>query len=1239
MGLTKAAILRPVFIFMLMAAAIMMGMVAYKSMRVELNPDVSFGVVTVTTVYPGAGPDEINSLISKKIEDAVTGIANVREVTSTSQEGVSSVVINFEIGSDINVGSNDVRSKVDAIVGELPDGAERPIIDKLDTGSEPVLTLAVKSEGLSNRQLRDLSENVLKDKFARVKGVAAVFVSGGDVREIQVRLKRDALLSSGLGIADVQNAVNRAALNIPAGRLKSGQEEFTVRVKGEFETVEEISDMYLTISDQAQRGVNKKIRLGDIAEVKDSNVERRRFSRVDGLESVVIIIQKAQAGNAVEISKAIARPNDLYKLPDPTPANPQNMKTVSYLDQLGAQYGVDFVVTQDTSKTIEESLLDLNIAIFFGIFLVGLVIWTFLHNLRGTLIVSIAIPVCLFATLIALWMFGFTINNMSMLALSLAIGVLVDDSIVVIENIYRHLTMGEDPVEAAINGRAEIGLAALAITAADVVVFLPIGFMGGIVGQFFRPLGIGYAIAVLFSLFVSFTVTPMLASRWYRKGEDWEHPKGRFAQWFEGSFHRFADGYRKVLRTSLHHKWYFFGGGFAVLAATFMFIAGGFAGGPLEAITAQPVIGLAVFAILLGIVIFTANFWIKEGLFSNKKSIRLIPLFLVLGAIFTILPLMQSRQPLALDQLLPGAIRTGIMLSVLVGFLIGFPLNVRKKNVASRVLVHGLIFALLFPMAAFAGQQYRQWKGEDVFKFSFAPPSDGGIVNINVEMPPGASVESTEEVVKRLEKIVMAHPEADYVVSDVGRQSGGFGASSQGVQFAQITVTLREKDALLDKMMFWKKHEKELRPLDVTAQDVASELTEQIDRVPGAKITVTAAGGFGFGAAIQLAFKSDDRELLQRTAIKVRDALASGAIEGVITPEITSKPGKPELVAIPDRARMAASNVTVQELGGAMRTLYEGDNSAKFRVNGQEYDIRVMMDLQDRNNPEILGSVPITFREGNPIYLNEVAHVERGVGVDKIERRDREEVIQVNAGLLPGFAAGSVQAKIDAWLEQEKMIPEGVSIRALGEADAQARESVYLLGALGLGLILVYMILASLFNNLIYPMIIQLAQPQAMIGALLALVITDKTFNIVGFIGVIALVGLVGKNAILLVDYANTLRERGMERFEAIVESGGTRLRPIMMTTFALLAGMLPVALAIGRGSEFRETIGITIIGGTLLSTVLTLLVIPCSYLLFDEFSTRLGKLMNRVSGKQRPVPAEPVDLQGIDIGELPEDK
>jgi hydrophobic/amphiphilic exporter-1 (mainly G- bacteria), HAE1 family len=1142
MGLTKTAITRPVFIFMLMVAAVMMGLIAYNSMRVELNPDVNFGVVTITTTYPGAGPDEMNSLISKKIEDAVTGIANVREVTSSSQEGVSIVVVNFEIGSNMDVGLNDVRSKVDAVVGDLPRDSIRPIVDKQDTGSAPVITLALKSQGLSNRQLRDLADNVLKDRLARTKGVAAVSVVGGEEREIQVQLKRDALLRYGIGVADVQRAVIAGALNVPAGRLLSGDEEFTVRVLGEFDSVEALSDLYLTITDSQPNSPSKQIRLGDIASVIDANKERRQTSRVDGSDSVVMIIQKSQQGNSVEISKAIARPNDLYKDADG--------KKISLLDQLGNQYGVDFTITQDTSTTIEESLLDLNIAIFFGIFLVGAVIWVFLHNLRGTLIVSIAIPVCLFATLIALWVFGFTINNLSMLALSLAIGVLVDDSIVVIENVYRHLKMGESPVEAAINGRAEIGLAAIAITMADVVVFLPIGFMGGIVGQFFRPLGIGYAIAVMFSLFVSFTVTPMLAARWYRQGENWEEPEGRFAKWFEHSFERFANGYRKLLRVSLHNKWYFFGGGFAVLVATFNFIGGGFAPTPQAALgTAQKIVPMVF---VIGILIFVGN-------------------------------LIVTRKP-----------RFSIFLGILG-------------------------FSALFIAAPLAGQAFGAWKKEAVFKFQFAPSSDGGQVQLNIELPAGSSLEKTQLAVAQIEKIVMAHPQVEFTVTRLGQQSGGQGAGASGTQYAQITATLREKEALLDKMMPWVKHEEKQRPISVTSDTVVSDLIQEVGRVPGVKVNITAAGGFGFGAAIQLALKSNDRELLQATATKVRDGLAAGAIKGIISPEMSSKPGKPELRAVPDRPRMAAANVSVQDLGSALRALYEGDDTAKFRVDGQEYDIRVMLDLEDRNNPELLSQVPITFRNGNPIFLDEVATIERGKSLDKIERRDREEVIQVNAELLPGFAAGTVQGEVDAWLAKEKLLPEGVTVRALGQADSQQRETGYLFGALGLGLVLVYMILASLFNNLLYPFIIQLAQPQAMVGALLALVLTDKTLNIVGFIGIIALVGLVGKNAILLVDFANTLRSRGEDRFEALVESGGTRIRPIMMTTIALIAGMLPVALAIGRGSEFRETIGITIIGGTLLSTVLTLLVIPCSYLIFDEFSDRLGHLVNRITGRSKP--------------------
>jgi HAE1 family hydrophobic/amphiphilic exporter-1 len=357
-----------------------------------------------------------------------------------------------------------------------------------------------------------------------------------------------------------------------------------------------------------------------------------------------------------------------------------------------------------------------------------------------------------------------------------------------------------------------------------------------------------------------------------------------------------------------------------------------------------------------------------------------------------------------------------------------------------------------------------------------------------------------------------------------------------------------------------------------------------------------------------MSFASEDRELLVRTVNSIRLKLDQGAIAGVISPDISSKPGKPEIRAVPDRARLADAGLSTADVANSMRMLYEGNNDAKFRTEGKEYDIRVIMDVGDRNDLATVDGVPLTFVQGNPVFLSQVANLERGTGLDMIQRRNREEEVRLSAELLPNFAAGSVQAEIDKWLADEKLVPESVHIKPLGQAELMAREGKFLFTALAIGLVLVFMLLASLFDNLLYPFIIQLAQPQAMVGAILAIVIFDKALNIVGFIGIITLVGLVGKNAILLVDYTNTLRARGKDRHDALVEAGPTRLRPILMTTLALILAMLPVALAIGRGSEFRETIGITIIGGILLSTMLTLLVIPCSYTIFDDLAQKIGK-------------------------------
>ncbi len=1109
-------------------------------MRQELNPEVSFGTITVATVYPGAGPDDINQLVSRKIEEAVSGVNGIREVTSTSQEGVSVVVITLELDRNVDTALSDVRSKVDATVNSLPKDVLKPEVAKVDTTSTPILNLAFSSK-LSSKALRDLIDDKLVDRFSQINGVASATAQGGDQREIQVRLKKDRLLAYGIGISNVLQAVSASSLNAPSGRVITKDQEYSVRVKADFTDPKQIENMIITISDPKNpQSKSKTIRLSDVASIVDSTVERTSYSRLNGQDTIVIAIQKARDGNAVQITK-------------------EAEALVASITKEYSDVGMKVVKTFNQSTQIKDSIADLNFALGFGIFLVATIVFIFLHNMRGTIIVALAIPTSIFSTFIAMNLLGFTINNMSMLSLSLAIGVLVDDAIVVLENIYRHLKLGEDPRQAAINGRSEIGLAALAITFADVVVFLPIAFMGGIVGQFFKPLALGFVCATLFSLFVSFTLTPLLAARWYKAGEDMEHPTGWFATRFENGFSRLQELYRRILEWALNHRWFVFLSGNIALFAVIMFLAGSFVPSklPPEVIAAAkgavPAVGIPA---------------------AIQRGMALFPAAIVIGIITTVVNL------------------------------------IRYKKFSLKYIVSAALFGLVFPAASVIGYEYAQWKGEAVFKFGFLPDSDGGQVQANIQLPPNANLAESQRVVEQVEKTMLKDPDVKYVVSSIGSQGvGSFGGSNQGSNYAQVNATLFDRQAFTDRLP-WAKHTERFRHRSSTS--VAAQFTAEIDHIPGATVKVSATSGFGFGSAIQLSFTSDDRNALVATAQKVRDGLAQGAIKGVINPDITSKQGKPELQIKPDRQLLADRQGSVSEFARSIQTLYQGNNDTKMRVNGREYPVRVMMDVNDRNNPDIIRQVPYAFVQGNPVFIPSVADIVQAPGIDKITRRQRSEEIQVTADLLPGYANGSVTAQITTWMQQNKLVPDSVKFKPLGQADAQARESGYLFSALIIGFVLVYMLLASLYDNLLYPFIIQMAQPQAMVGALLALVLTDKSLNLVGFIGIISLIGLVGKNAILLVDYTNTLRDRGRNRHDALVEAGPTRLRPIMMTTMALILGMLPVALAIGRGSEFRETIGITIIGGISLSTILTLVVIPCSYTIFDDLSIGLSKLIGK---------------------------
>lgn len=1121
--MTKLALSRPVLIFILVITAILVGTLSFKGMRKENNPEVNFGTITVQTSYPGAGPDDINQLITRKVEEAVSGVSGIREVQGISQEGASAVVISLELGVSTDVALNDVRTKVDSVVNSLPKDALKPTVTKFDNSAQPIYNLAASSPSLSSKELRDLIEDKIVDKFSQVNGVASVNVSGGDIREIQIRLKKDKLLQYGVGVSEVMTAVQYANANIPGGKIVSGGRDISVRVKSDFTSLDQIKKIVVKVSDSSNPNAKaRQIYLSEVADIQDTVKERGRIARLNGDDTVAISVQKTKEGNTLEVNSAIK----------------------ALIPTIEKQFPIQFKTQYDESILVDEALSDVTFSLIFGIILVALIVYVFLHDFRGTLIVALAIPTCLFAAFIAMKAVGFTVNSLSMLGMSLAVGVLVDDAIVVLENIFRHLKLGEDPREAAINGRNEIGVAALAITFADVVVFLPIGFAGGIAGQFFKPLAITYVFAVLTSLFVSFTLTPLLAARWYRKGEDVEHNQGRFATWFERGFGNLEKRYRRVLEWSLNHRWFTFIAGNTVLISVFILIAGG---------------------------------GVSQGSPIN----------------------------------IPGAIAVGIkpmMFYIFLGVIATVFNAIFYRRLTLRTIWGGALFGLVFPLVAVIGMFYGHWKNESLFKFGFLPPTDPTQIRATIELPVGTSLAQTDLVARQVESHFIKHPDVQFTLTEVGKQSGSsFGGDNSSSNFGEVTGKLYDRRSIIDSLS---RNPEKLR--DNRANTIIADLTKSVGKIPGATVRISGVSGFAFGRPIQIALRSDDRAALTKTAADIRDRLAGGAIPGILNPDVSVKSGKPELQIRPDYRKVADMNMDATAVGAAIRALYQGNDDNKLRVNGREYGVRVMLDYADRDNPETLTSVPLRFNQGRPVYVGQLATLDEQPGLTSITRRDRAEEIQVTADILPGFSTGVVAADVAKWVEKEKLVPVSVKFKLLGEQDAQQREMAFLMTAFAIGIFAVYAVLAALYNNWLYPMIIQLAQPQAMVGALLALILTDQSFSVIGFLGVIALVGLVGKNAILLVDFTNTLRERGRNRHDAIAESGPTRLRPIMMTTLALIFGSLPVAIGLGRGSEFRQSIFIIILGGIILSTLLTLVVIPASYTIFDDLSNLFAKWMKK---------------------------
>ncbi len=1018
MKLADVSIARPVFATMMILALVVLGIFSFLKLNIDLMPDVDFPYVTATTVLPGAGPEQIETDVTKKVEDAVNTIGGIDHIQSTSQEGVSIVIIQFKLEVDGKQAAQEVREKIAAIRSDLPTDIEDPVIQRLDPASQPIFTLAV-SGPRSEKEITTYTKNMIKKRLENVQGVGRVDLVGGAEREIQIAVDAERLQAYNLSIQDVIQNVGSSNVEIPAGNLVQGPRQLLLRTMGKYTSVEDFKNVIV-----ATPG-GKVVHLSDVARVEDGVKEQVSLSRVNGANAVTLRIQKQSGSNTVRVAEAIQKELD-------------RIRTVIPPDYR-------LIVAQDNSVFIRDAVNDVLFDILYGGLLAVIVVYLFLANHRPTIISALALPTSIIASFIIMYALDFTLNMVSLLALSLAVGMLIDDAIVVIENIYRHMQQGASAMEAARVATAEIGLAVMATTFTIVAVFIPIAFTPGIVGRFFYQFGMTVSVAVLVSLFVAFTLTPMLSSRWLRESDEELSPEGsilrKMLYYFNHFFQILSDRYKKAIAWSLAHRW-------------------------------------------------------------------------------TVL---------------------GVSLGVFVSSL------------------------LLLPLVGTA----------------FFPTTDQGEFYITVNASPGSSLEQTGDIAATVERELKSQPEVVTILTTIG-------AGNDPVTKGTINVKLVKKNQ---------------RSRGV--EKIMDDLRAQLGNVPGATLGFLLSGGPGGNQkAVAMSVRGDDINTLKSLADRVEGIVRGTA--GAVDVENSLETSKPEVRIRIDRERASDLGVNVGLIASTARALVDGVVATKFQEGDEQYDVRVRLDKKDRTSLDNVQDLSIKSTKdvgGQKLLVpvRYVADIRQGSGPSKINRYDRQREIRVDANLSQrplGNVLGDIQRRTGAM-----QLPEGYSVGVVGQGQMQAEAFGNIFLSLGLAIVFIYLVLAAQFESFSYPFAIMFALPMSLIGAVLALLAFQNTLSMMSLIGVIMLMGLVTKNGILLVDYANVLRDRGHERTDALITAGATRLRPILMTTFAMIFGMAPVAFAISEGSEFRSPMGRAVIGGLITSTLLTLFVVPVIYSILDDLS------------------------------------
>jgi HAE1 family hydrophobic/amphiphilic exporter-1 len=1025
MFISDTAIRRPVLTVVAMLALVVFGLVALLQLDTDEFPEINAPIVVVAIPYPGASPDVVEREVIEPIEEVISGISGVDRMTSSSLDGFGNIIVEFVFEKDPQQASQEIRDEISGIRNDLPQEMEEPILTRFDPADQPIVSLTLSSPGLSGAELTRMADPGITRRLRGISGVAQVDLVGEVEREMVVEIRPRDLQSSGVSVFQLVQALQSQNLASPVGRLEGALDERTIRLKGRLESPADFKQ--LTIS-QANGRI---VRLGDVADVRDATEEPRSAALFDSEEAVGINIVKSRGYSTTAVAQEIRdRVDEIQKT---LPA------------------GVRLRVVSDAGVRVANSVNSVQETLLEGAALTVLVVFVFLNSWRSTVITGLALPVSVLAAFVAVWAFGFTLNTMSLLGLSLAIGVLIDDAIVVRENIVRHVEMGKDHYKAAFDGTNEIGLAVTATTLSIVVVFVPIAFMPGIAGQWFKPFGLTIVCSVLVSLFVSFSLDPMLSAYWpdphlpMEKRPLLSRLLGRFNLWFD----RRADNYKHVIAWALDHR-------------------------------------VAMVALAM------AAFW--------------------------------------------GALA---------------------------VPYYGLI-----------GSQ-------------MAPDTDESEFLVSIETPPGSNLAYTRRKAEEVAQIALRRPEVVYAYSSVGGQGE---AVDEGSVFVKLTP----------------KHERTRKQIEVIA-----DLRTDMVKLSG--VSASIATGFSDPGQKQIALQLQGPNAGELARLADLIVAQVRTVPGAVDVGLSTKGQKPELDVQVDRGLAGSLGITVGEVAQALRPAFAGIDAGDWiDPSGETRDVTIRLPAASRTVVADLESLPLVVsgpQGSSTIPLGQVAKIVPSVGPARIDHLNRERVITVEAnteGRPLSEVVNAIMAKVSATVD----LPTGYTLSQGGEAEESGEIFLQMFIALGIAIMLMYLVLVVQFGSFLEPLAILLSLPLSLIGVVLGLLLTGGTMNIMSMIGVLLLMGIVAKNAILLIDFAKWSEEAGMERREALIQAGRVRLRPILMTTFALIAGMIPVALGSGEGGDFRAPLGIAVIGGVITSTLLTLLVIPTVYEIMadsrDWISSRL---------------------------------